>query len=228
MRRHATQKAQKQQIFQRRCPAGMKSSSGGWSSGVFGVSKGNRSDGSAAGSRNAADTEASPPGGKRDSRFLAPSSTWDEGRVRAQLDRILASPAFNASARNRAFLRYIVNETLAGRADRIKGYTVGQAVFDRDADFDPQLDPVVRIGAGNLRRSLEHYYLTAGKDDRLIIDVPKGGYVPRFATRADAPAPRRPGPFLFLSNGLGTHILPALLVIAVLLFFLLLRISPPG
>jgi adenylate cyclase len=104
-------------------------------------------------------------------------------QVLAQLERILTSNAFDASARNRAFLRYVVNETLAGRADRIKGYTVAQEVFQRDADFDPQLDPVVRIEASRLRRSLERYYLTAGRGDGLGIEMPKGGYVPTFEMR---------------------------------------------
>jgi len=107
----------------------------------------------------------------------------DEAAIVAQLERMLASDAFDASARNRAFLRYVVNETLAGRADHIKGYTVAQEVFQRDADFDPQLDPVVRIEASRVRRSLERYYLTAGKWDRVLIELPKGGYVPRFELR---------------------------------------------
>ena len=113
-------------------------------------------------------------------------ATWNADQVRKQLDRILASQAFDARPRNRAFLSYVVNETLAGREDRIKGYTIAQEVFQRDADFDPQQDPVVRIEAGNLRRSLERYYLTAGTGDPVVIDIPKGGYVPRFEVREPA------------------------------------------
>lgn len=104
----------------------------------------------------------------------------DREAVLTQLDRILRSSDFDASARNRAFLRYVVNETLAGRSEYIKGYTIAQEVFHRDPDFDPQLDPVVRIEASRLRRSLERYYLTAGRRDRIRLDLPKGGYVPRF------------------------------------------------
>jgi adenylate cyclase len=75
--------------------------------------------------------------------------------VRAQLDRIIASSEFAAPERLRRFLRYIVEETLAGRADRIKAYTIGVEVFGRDEGFDPQADTVVRIEAGRLRRRLE-------------------------------------------------------------------------
>jgi len=124
--------------------------------------------------------EAEPPGATP-ARAAQPMPA--QADILNQLDRMLASDAFDASARNRAFLRYVVNETLAGRADHIKGYTVAQEVFQRDVDFDPQLDPVVRIEASRVRRSLERYYLTAGKRDRLIIRLPKGGYVPCFTTR---------------------------------------------
>jgi adenylate cyclase len=118
--------------------------------------------------------------------------------VRAELDRLTASPEFNIPGRAKKFLRYIVEETLAGRAARIKAYTVGTEVFDRDSAFDAQNDPVVRIEAGRLRRALERYYLTAGSADSVTISVPKGGYVPLFelrAARQAAPlAPVSPAP----------------------------------
>jgi adenylate cyclase len=121
--------------------------------------------------------------------------------VRAQLERLVASPDFDVPARVRRFLSYIVEETLAGRADRIKAYSVGMEVFGRDSSFDAQGDPVVRIEAGRLRRALEHYYLVPGLSDPVIIDVPKGAYVPHFTMRAafgaeavDPPAPATPLP----------------------------------
>lgn len=104
--------------------------------------------------------------------------------IRSQLEKILSSGDFDASDRNRQFLRYIVEETLAGRADRIKAYSIATVVFGRGTGFDPQLDSIVRIEAGRLRRSLERYYLTAGANDRLRITIPKGTYVPLF-TEAD-------------------------------------------
>ena len=98
--------------------------------------------------------------------------------VRDQLQRILDSSAFEASERRKRFLRYIVEESLAGRVDRLKGYAIATAVFERDDSFDPQTDPVVRLEARRLRRALEHYYLTAGRDDPVRIEIPKGGYAP--------------------------------------------------
>jgi TolB-like protein len=108
------------------------------------------------------------------------SAPYTEADVRAQLDRIRSSLEFDVSARGRKFLSYIVEETLAGRADRIKAYSIAVEVFGRDASFDAQTDPAVRIEAARIRRALERYYFTAGRDDPIVITMPKGGYVPAF------------------------------------------------
>ncbi|MBA5776012.1 tetratricopeptide repeat protein [Stappia sp. F7233] len=100
--------------------------------------------------------------------------------VRAQLERILASPAFTASIKRRAFLRFIVEETLSGRAGRLKGFSVAVAVFSRDESFDSQADPVVRFEARRLRRDLDSHYMGAGSKDPVRISIPKGSYVPQF------------------------------------------------
>jgi TolB-like protein len=99
--------------------------------------------------------------------------------IRAQLSRILASPEFPHTGRGAAFLTYATEEALAGRAPRLKGYSIAIEVFKRSDSFT-QDDPVVRIEAGRLRRALERYYLVAGQDDPIRIDIPKGGYAPSF------------------------------------------------
>ncbi len=80
---------------------------------------------------------------------------------------------------------------LEGRAGEIKGYTVATEVFGRKTDFDPGTDPIVSVEARRLRRALEHYYLTAGRRDRVRITIPKGGYMPSFffQTGADSSSP---------------------------------------
>jgi TolB-like protein/tetratricopeptide (TPR) repeat protein len=103
--------------------------------------------------------------------------------VRGELARILASPNFQTSERRRAFLRYIVEETLAGRGDRLKGYSIAVSVFGRDETFDYQADPVVRLEARRLRRDLDSYYVNAGSHDHVRISIPKGSYVPHFEWR---------------------------------------------
>ncbi|MDC9833630.1 hypothetical protein [Rhizobium binxianense] len=109
----------------------------------------------------------------------------DNESVRAQLDRILASPEFLAPERGRRFLQYIVEETLEGHAGQLKAFTIAQAVFGRDASFDAQNDPVVRIEAGRIRRALERYYLVCGSSDPIQITIPKGGYAPHFSSDED-------------------------------------------
>jgi adenylate cyclase len=94
------------------------------------------------------------------------------------LDRILASLDFDASPRSRTFIRFVVEEALAGRQDGLTQPAIARRVFGRREDFDPTVDPIVRIQAGRLRRSLERYYLLEGASDPVRIELPRGGYVP--------------------------------------------------
>ncbi|TCU21333.1 TolB-like protein [Rhizobium azibense] len=118
-----------------------------------------------------------PPEGEYAPPLSRPAPTPDD--IRSQLDLIIASPEFPRVGRSAAFLIYVTEETLAGRAKRIKGYTIAVDVFNRNEGFK-QDDPVVRIEAGRLRRLLERYYLVAGQNDPIRIDIPKGGYAPSF------------------------------------------------
>jgi TolB-like protein len=110
-----------------------------------------------------------------------------DAEILAQLDRIRFSTEFDAPERARRFLAYVIEETIAGRAERIKAYAIATEVFGRDASFDAQTDPAVRIEAGRVRRALERYYLVAGRNDPIVIKMPKGAYVPTFERRVDVP-----------------------------------------
>lgn len=105
--------------------------------------------------------------------------------TRRQLQRILDSPEFHATDRQREFLKFVVAETLGGRSHTLKAYTVATRVFGRTDDFDQATDPIVSIQANQLRRALERYYLVAGQNDPVVIDIPKGGYVPTFQGQGD-------------------------------------------
>jgi TolB-like protein/Tfp pilus assembly protein PilF len=122
-------------------------------------------------------------------------SDSDQKAIREQLDRILQSGPFAQSRRRQRFLEYIVNETLAGRSERLKGYNVGLEVFDRPETFDPAIDPIVRIEAARVREKLREYYDTDGLSDPVRIDLPKGAYTPHIELRRAATAlasPERP------------------------------------
>jgi adenylate cyclase len=110
----------------------------------------------------------------------------DTRSVQLQLEKVLASPAFRASPRRREFLRYIVEQNAAGRIGNLKGYSIAVSVYGRAATFDPRLDPLIRIEAGRLRAELEAYYRTEGRNDAVIIDIPKGANVPRYSWRPSA------------------------------------------
>ena len=105
--------------------------------------------------------------------------------VHRALDQAFASPDFDGSRRSREFLRFIVEETLAGRGKDLSQSAIALEVFGRRADFDALTDPIVRIQAGRLRRSLERYYLLAGGRDPVRIELPKGGYGPVFRWERD-------------------------------------------
>ena len=105
--------------------------------------------------------------------------------VLEQLEKVLASSDFSSAARGSQFLRFLVEGTLDGRGDQLKEYTIALEVFERDETFDPGTNPAVRVEASRLRRRLEHYYLTQGREDAVLIEVPRGTYVPVFRDNPD-------------------------------------------
>jgi adenylate cyclase len=126
-------------------------------------------------------------------RTTEPASTPSDPEVRAQLERITGSADFDTSQRSCDFLRFVVEEALADRAETISQHAIARRVFGRGDEFDPTTDPIVRMQAGRVRRALDHYYLTAGDFDPVLINLPKGAYVPVFAFRESAAAAPLPG-----------------------------------
>jgi len=114
------------------------------------------------------------------STVTKPVFRWSSSAIRAQLHRILGHSEFRATDKMRAFLRFVVEETLAGNSRHIKGFTIATEVYGRGPDFDAAHDPVVRIQAGRLRRAMERYYLVAGGQDPIRIEIPVGSYIPKF------------------------------------------------
>ena len=103
-------------------------------------------------------------------------SAEEKDRIRTSIATMLASPLFSGSPRQVRFLDYLLMHTLAGEADRLKGYTIAVDVFDKKDDFDPNLDAIVRVEATRLRNKLREYYDTLGMQDNVRIELPKGGY----------------------------------------------------
>jgi len=114
-------------------------------------------------------------------------ASLDTGRVRAHARRVLDSDSFSKAHSLRRLLAYVVDETLAGRADSLKEYAIGVEVFGRGEGFDPRADTIVRVQARRLRSKLEQYYAVAGHPDGIAIHVPTGSYLPHFREVPVAP-----------------------------------------
>jgi adenylate cyclase len=109
----------------------------------------------------------------------------ESSTMRTYLERILGSAPFAQSERLQRFLKFAVTETLAGRSDRLKGYSIAVAVFDRDPSFDSAIDAIVRVEAARLRTKLREYYDGEGRDDPVRLVLPKG----RYAIQLETPQP---------------------------------------
>jgi hypothetical protein len=101
--------------------------------------------------------------------------------IQGALQRICASRPFVTSPQLKSFLRFVVTATLLGQGHRLKGYTIGVEALGRGEDFNPQIDPIVRVEAIRLRAALQRYYSGPGADDPVVIDMPRGRYVARFS-----------------------------------------------
>ncbi|MGY2047489.1 hypothetical protein [Methylobacterium sp. JK268] len=109
----------------------------------------------------------------------------DEEKVRSVLETVLRTPGFARSPKLAHFLRFVVEEELAGRGAALKAYTIATQALGRGGAFDPSVDPSVRVEAGRLRRTLDDAYALLGAALPLRIRIPVGTYRPIF--EADMP-----------------------------------------
>ena len=109
--------------------------------------------------------------------------------VREELAKVIVSPPFARGEKLCRFLRFVVEETLAGRVDTLKEYNIGVTVYERRPDYDTRSDSTVRVEAGRLRTKLIEYYAGPGAASPIRIELPKGSYVPRFVDAAPVPVP---------------------------------------
>src|SRR5215472_13268387 len=120
--------------------------------------------------------------------------------IRQHMERALASPKFARSERLSRLLRFVVERHLEGQDDQLKESVIAREVFG-NRDYDPRLDSMVRTEAGRLRARLAEYYIGEGAEDAVIIELPKGGYVPLFRHLHEARVERTWRPWLMLALG---------------------------
>ena len=104
--------------------------------------------------------------------------------IQVELERVLASVPFANSHRSQRFLRYVVECSLNNRDEFLKEFAIAVDVFERNVSYDPSIDATVRVEAGRLRSRLRDYYADEGRNDPVVIDVPKGGYRASFTERS--------------------------------------------
>jgi adenylate cyclase len=114
----------------------------------------------------------------------AADSKVDVADVQIELTRLLSSPDFPASMRRKALLAYLVQQSLEGGARKLKEFSIAVDVFGRNEAFDPRADPVVRFEVHRLRHDLNEFYRGEGRDDSILIMLPKGGYAATFERKA--------------------------------------------
>jgi TolB-like protein len=100
--------------------------------------------------------------------------------VRAELDRLLQSALFLQSDRLARFLRFAIDNALAGNTDVLKEYVIGTEVYDRKPPYHPSQDSIVRTEARRLRAKLKDYYESEGRQNPVFIYFRPGTYVPLF------------------------------------------------
>jgi hypothetical protein len=106
---------------------------------------------------------------------------FSKDEIQHQLQKITSDPIFAVSDILQRFLIFITEETLEGRSNQLKEYTIGLKVLHKPFNFNPRQDAIVRIHAGRLRRALHQYYQQSGVDDPIFISIPKGCYLPAFS-----------------------------------------------
>src|SRR5580692_1095021 len=84
-----------------------------------------------------------------------------------QLERLVRSRHFRNSKRYPTFLRFVVEQTLAGKTESLKERTLGVDVFARPSHYDTNEDPIVRVTAGEIRKRIAQYYQEPGHEDEL-------------------------------------------------------------
>lgn len=142
--------------------------------------------------------------------------------IASELERIAASSSFRKAQQCIRLLRYVTDCAREGRSNELKEYALGVAVFDRPESFDPRTDPVVRLEARRLRLKLAEYYQHEGLDDPVVIELPKGAYIPHFRSRL-APQPEPPAPARAKPPLVEFAAAAALVVISLAVWYLLHR-----
>jgi len=106
------------------------------------------------------------------------------------VQRIVSSAPFQKSTRLRELLQYIAQESLRGNAHELTEQHIGNALFHKPSDYSPLEDSSVRVHVRQLRLKLHEYFNEDGRSEPVILEIPRGSYVPLFrAVQRSGPGP---------------------------------------
>src|SRR6202165_6030287 len=105
------------------------------------------------------------------------------------VQRIVSSPPFQKSTRLRDLLHFITEQTIHGKAHELTEQHIGNALFHKPSDYRPLEDSSVRVHVRQLRLKLHEYFNEEGRNEPLILDIPKGSYAPAFRRVPKIPSP---------------------------------------
>lgn len=123
--------------------------------------------------------------------FTDPPTTRETGapstdQCQQQVQRILKSANFRNAVTLQQLLQFLTVRVFEGGTDGLKEYTIGVEAFGRPQDFDPKTDTIVRVQIHRLRQKLTEYYDADGSRDPILVEIPKGHYLPTFEPLADS------------------------------------------
>jgi len=99
---------------------------------------------------------------------------------REVLHQVLQSKYFANAPKKSRFLEFVAEQTFLGNGEKLNEYLIGVEIYGRGPDFNPQLDPIVRVQAHDIRRALKNYYEEEGRNSLVRVELPAGRYVPAF------------------------------------------------
>jgi hypothetical protein len=145
-------------------------------------------------------------------------SAHSSDRLLEQVDRIAASPVLNGSEALCNLLKFLARRSLEAPDAPVKEYQIATEVFGRSSNFDPRVDSTVRVQMSRLRAKLQEFYSTLGRDEPILVEIPKGSHAVAFREREialPAAAPPLPAP-VEPARGFGRPVLVAALVLVTL------------
>jgi hypothetical protein len=111
-----------------------------------------------------------------------------------QVEKIVTSKTFQSAPTLQQLFRFLARRAVEAHSEEIKEYTIGVEALGRKQDFDPKTDPIVRVQVYRLRQKLKEYYQLEGSQDPILVDIPKGHYLPRFEALEHLPSLPQPLP----------------------------------